>query len=356
MTIILFIIVLFLVVTVHEAGHFYAAKKMGMRVKEFAFGFPPKLFGIKKGETEYSFNLIPLGGYVAIDGENGKTDEEIAGDSRLFTAKSKLAQAIVLFAGPFMNFVLAFVLLSMSYMIGYGNNKTANNLVILGVLPGSVSENYGLKEGDIINAVSSTVTDSKINNPKAEDFQNIVKNSNGQELDIEIKRGNDVLNIKPVPLLDTASNEYKLGVSIGTFESKKLGFFTAIKTGFMDTAEITWGTIKGLGQIIASLFGYGDIKGSVSGPVGIAKQVGVAANFGFAFLLNFITLISINLGVINLFPFPALDGGRLLFLLIEKIKGSRISAKTTNIVNAAGFGILILLMIIVTIKDVIKLF
>lgn len=354
-TTIIFLLVLFVVVVVHEFGHFFAAKKMGMRVKEFAFGFPPKLFGIKRGETTYSFNAIPLGGYVAIDGENGKTDEEIAGDSRLFTAKPKWAQAIVLFAGPFMNLVLAFVLLSMSYMVGYGNGNV-NNLIVMGVMPDSPAQNYGLKEGDIINSLSIGNTASIISSPTAEQFQELIKNSQGQEIKIEINRNGDTVNINPEAQLDSQTNEYKLGVSIGVFEIKKLGFFSAIKTGFIDTVNITWGTVKGLGQIIASLFGYGDLKGSVTGPVGIAKQVGTASNFGFAFLLNFVALISINLGVINLFPFPALDGGRLLFLLIEKIKGSRIGAKTTNIINAAGFGILILLMIIVTVKDIIKLF
>jgi regulator of sigma E protease len=351
MTIIIFLFVLLLVVVVHEAGHFFAAKQMGMRVREFAFGFPPRLFGIKRGETTYSFNAIPLGGYVSIDGENGNTSGEP--DTKLFTNKTKLAQAWVLFAGPLMNIVLAFVLLSISFMVGYNNDADSNGTVaILSINKNSPAEIAGIKPGDKIKSIYKNGNTEEIINPDVEIFQNLIQT--GEVITVNILRDgkNKTFDIKP-ELIDSS---YRIGVSLGKLDAQKLGFFAAIKQGFNSTLDFTWGTISGFAKIIGSLFTGSDIKANLTGPIGIAREVGTASIFGFAYLLSFVSIISINLGVLNLFPFPALDGGRLLFLLIEKIKGSPIKAKTSNIVNIAGFGILILLMIIVTIKDVIRLF
>ncbi len=353
-TIILFIIVLFLVVVVHEAGHFFAAKQMGMRIKEFAFGFPPRLISWTRKETKYSINALPLGGYVAIDGENGKTDAEIAQDSKLFTAKSRLAQAWVMFAGPFMNIVLAFVLLSISYMTGYGNASSGNSLVVLNVLPNSPAEIAGIKAGDKIYSVYTDSSTGPAYSPNIEIFKEVINNSNGKNITVEVERSKEISSIEFLP--NKENSEYKIGVSLGQLENKKLGFFSSIVQGFKDSMKMTWDTISGFGKIIGSIFGAGDIKASLTGPVGIAKEVGTASSFGFAYLLSFIALISVNLGVLNMFPFPALDGGRLLFLLIEKIKGSRINPRVANIVNSVGFGLLLLLMVVITVKDVIKLF
>ena len=348
---ILFLIVLIIVVVVHEAGHFFAAKQVGMRVKEFAFGFPPKLFSKTKGETTYSFNAIPLGGYVSIDGENGTNDPS---DPRLFTNKSKWAQAWVLFAGPFMNIVLAFVLMSLSFMIGYGGNDTGNSLVVIETAVDSPAFVSGLKAGDKIASVYKTGDIDPSYNPDTNMFKSVINSSNGQEVIIEVKRSKELETIYVTP--EKINDEYKIGVSLGVLESKKLGFFAAIAEGFKSTIKMTAGTVQGFTGLISSLFQGESVKGALTGPIGIAKQVGTASGFGFAYLLSFISLISINLGVLNMFPFPALDGGRLLFLVIEKIKGSRINANTAGIINTIGFGLLMLLMVVITIKDIIKLF
>ncbi len=349
---ILFLIVLLIVVVVHEAGHFFAAKQMGMRVKEFAFGFPPKLFGIKRGETDYSFNAIPLGGYVAIDGENGTNDPN---DPRLFTNKSKLAQAWVLFAGPLMNIVLAFVLMSISFMVGYGTKAgDVNSIVILSVLPDSPAEIAGMQSGDKINSIYVENQIDPTINPDIDSFRDAINSSMGSEITIDVLRSNEIESISLKP--NEENGEYKIGVSLGLLESKKLGLFASIKEGFISTIAITRDTAVGFVKIIASAVTGGDVKGTLTGPVGIAREVGVASSFGFAYLLSFISIISINLGVLNMFPFPALDGGRLLFLGIEKIKGSKIKPGVANAVNTIGFGLLLLLMIVITVKDVIKLF
>ncbi len=347
---ILFLLVLLLVVVVHEAGHFFAAKQVGMRVKEFAFGFKPKLFSWTRGETTYSINAIPLGGYVSIDGENG---DEVTGDPRLFTNKSKLAQAWVLFAGPMMNIVLAIVLLSISYMVGYGDGKT-NSLVVLSVNPNSPAEVAGIKAGDKIYSIYNDGDIDPSYDPDVDLFRSGINQSQGKNVTIEVERKNNIESIAVTPNKD--GTEYKIGVSLGELKSQKLGFFPAIGQGFTDAMKMTRDTVVGFGKIIASIFVDNGAKGSLTGPIGIAKEVGTASGFGFAYLLSFIALISVNLGVLNMFPFPALDGGRLLFLLIEKIKGSRIKPSVGGLINMIGFGLLIVLMIFVTVKDVIKLF
>jgi len=337
------------VVVVHEAGHFFAAKSMGMRVKEFAFGFPPRLFSFIKGETKYSFNLVPLGGYVLIDGETGA---ETTPDPKLFTNKSKGAQAWVMFAGPLMNIVLAFVLMSISFMVGYGNNKSQT--IILATEPNNPAEVVGLQAGDRIYSIYKENYIDPTYNPDIDLFRSIIAKNNGSPVTVEVERGKEIKNFYITPVKN--GDDYKIGVSLGKLEAKKLGFFPSIVEGFKTTIQMTWETIAGFGKLIGGLFTGGNVKASLTGPVGIAKQVTTASDFGFAYLLSFIALISVNLGVLNLFPFPALDGGRLLFLLIEKIKGSRINPKVGNIINIIGFGLLILLMVIITIKDVIKLF
>lgn len=352
MSIILFFVVLFLVVVVHEAGHFFAAKSMGMRVKEFAFGFPPRLFSFIKGETKYSINALPLGGYVSIDGENGESEIP---DPKLFTSKSKLAQAWVLFAGPLMNIVLAFILLSVSFMVGYGDTKNPNSLVILSVAKDSPAEIAGIKAGDVISNFDQSNNSDEGIDSKTNAFQSFIADSNGNPVVIAIERGNDIKNLEVTPRQSDDSS-YKIGVSLGILQSKKLGFFASIREGFITTATMTRDITAGFGKLLSSLVTGNSVKDALTGPIGIAKEVGTVSKFGFSYLLSFVALISINLGILNLFPFPALDGGRLLFLLIEKIKGSRIKTSVANAINTIGFGLLILLMVFVTIKDVIRLF
>lgn len=348
---ILFLLVLVVVVVVHEAGHFFAAKSVNIRVKEFAFGFPPRLFSIKRGETEYSINALPLGGYVSMDGENGLTENP---DPRHFSSKSRLAQAWVLIAGPLMNIVLAFILLAISFMSGYGTKEQDAKLVILSVAKDSPADKADIQSGD--RALSLFVVGDKdpIRNPDAEAFRQTIERSQGKQVAIEIQRGQEAKIVYVSP--EQSGDSHRVGVGIGELAAKKLGFFAAIREGAIVTGRMTKDTVMGFANIIKSAFTGGNVKESLTGPIGIAKEVGTASRFGFAYLLSFVALISINLGILNMFPFPALDGGRLLFLVIEKIKGSRISPKVSNIINTIGFGVLIVLMITITVKDIIRLF
>ncbi|MFA6325291.1 MAG: site-2 protease family protein [Candidatus Paceibacterota bacterium] len=378
MNILIFILILMVLVIVHEAGHFFTAKSFKIRVDEFGFGFPPKLFGIKKGETEYSINALPFGGFVKIFGEDideadfvevgfldKKETPEKVDMARSLVSKPKYQQALVMFAGIFANFLLAWLLFSFGFMSGLptsvgsqpkGYDLNDMYLTVVSVLPKSPAENAGLKTGDkIISLQSSQGFITEVNPDSLKSF--IISNSE-KEIELSYLRGKDetVNLVKIIPQINGSGGNPSIGISMDQIGTLKLPFFKALYEGMRLDWSVTKQTVVGLYTLITdSLIGRGSFS-SVTGPVGMVGMVGDASQFGLAYLLSFAALISVNLAIINLIPFPALDGGRLLFLLIEKIKGSRINPKIASKVNMVGFSILIILMITVTLHDVIKLF
>ena len=366
MNILIFFIILLVLVLVHEFGHFFTAKKFGIRVDEFGFGFPPKLFGRKYGETEYTFNLLPLGGFVKIFGEN-PDDENTNGPDRerSFVNKAKWKQAIVLFAGVFANFLLAWILFSIGFMSGLPTSvgseptryKLSNvNLTVISVLVDSPAQKALLKSGDKIISVKNSSDVLNQINPNT--FKNFITLHPKEEIEIGYLRGRDknIHIAKIIPYKDSTDGETRIGISMDMIGIAQLPIFSALKEGMRLNLFVVKGIVVGLYTLIVDgLHGKGNFA-SITGPVGIVGIVGDAYQFGFVYLLSFTALISVNLAIINLLPFPALDGGRLFFLLIEKIKGSRINPKIINVINMIGFGVLILLMLIVTYYDVLKLF
>ncbi len=375
MSVIIFIVILLVLVLVHEFGHFFTAKKFGIRVDEFGFGFPPKLFGKKFGETEYSVNLLPIGGFVRIFGESPDEESMTGPDSnRSFINKPKWQQAIVLVAGLFMNFLLAWILFSFGFMSGLptsvgseprGQTLSDVHLVIVDVLLKSPADLAGLKTGDKIMTISipaSSNSNDYIKNPTPDQIKNFIVShasvtSTKNPIAIGYERGPDKEAVTfVVPTVIGASDHPSIGISMDEIGTAKLPFFQALWEGMKLTLTMIKATATGLfGLIWGGIRGKGSLSG-VSGPVGMVSIVGQAYKFGFAYLLSFAALISVNLGIINLIPFPALDGGRLFFILIEKIKGSRINPKVANTINMVGFGILILLMVVITYHDIVKLF
>lgn len=369
MSILIFIIILLVLVLVHEFGHFFTAKKFGIRVDEFGFGFPPKLFGFKKGETEYTFNLLPIGGFVKIFGEDPNEENTNGPDrERSFVSKAKWKQAIVLFAGIFSNFLLAWLLLSIGFMSGLPSSVNSEaqgyelkdvNLVVVAVAPESPAFHAGLKSGDKIVRVDHSHTNEKMHTPleiNPETFKGFVVEHSEEEFQIGYIRlpSKEIsyTRVTPVSMDGTPA----IGISMDMIGTAELPLFQAFYEGLKLTIHVTKGTAVGLFTLI-----YDGIKGqgsfaSVTGPVGMVGIVGDAYQFGFAYLLSFAALISINLAIINLIPFPALDGGRLFFLLIEKIKGAPLNPKFTNTANMIGFSLLILLMLVVTYHDIARLF
>jgi regulator of sigma E protease len=358
MSVILFIIILGALIFVHELGHFLVAKKNGIRVDEFAVGFPPRIAGFTKGETKYSLNLIPFGGYVKIFGEN--PDEESldpdAEDS--FVNKPRWVQAAVLVAGVFFNIVFAWFLFFVVLMSGMPAVVTDDNVadienasvVITSVLEESPAESVGLLPGDTILEINSEAENLNI-----EKVQELIASSNG-EVVLTIDRAGERIETNIQPSQDIVPGKLAIGISMERIGVRQLPIHRAFVEAFSLTVESLAGVFVGLGILFKTLFGAGGDLGYVSGPIGIVSLVGDAAQFGWANLLSFTALLSINLAVLNILPFPALDGGRLLFLGIEAIRRKRIKPAIANTINAVGFMILIGLMIFVTISDVLKLF
>ncbi len=363
MSVIIFIVALAVLVFVHELGHFITAKLSGIRVDEFGLGFPPKIIGFKRGETTYTLNAIPFGGFVKIFGED-PDGESISGpdSARSFVNKPKSIQALVLVAGILFNIIFAWILISLGFMIGmpvpqgYSQDVQVQNaqVTITAVTPNSPAEKAGLKGGDQITKLQSGV--DVVEHPTAADISPFISAHPNKEVAISYTRGDQQGTISVVPTTGIVADHPAIGVSLDELGTLKLPFFKAFYEGAKLTGYLVKSTAEGLAQFIGqAVTGHAKFS-DVTGPVGIAGLVGDARQLGEVYLLSFIAFISINLAVINLIPFPALDGGRLLFVLIEKIKGSAISPKIANTVNGIGFGLLLLLMLVVTFHDILKLF
>lgn len=363
MYIILFFVILAILVLVHEFGHFYAAKKSGVRVDEFGLGFPPRLWSKQVGETLYSVNAIPFGGFVKIFGEN-PDQESISGpdSSRSFVSKPKWIQVVILIAGIVMNVVFAWLLFSIGFMSGMtmgvsesvSKYTTNAHVIVLDTLPNSPGKKAGLVSGDEILSYSisgSTTTASTI-----ESLQNAIKDSKGSKIAFEVQRVTGNKYIEVTPEKGVLGNEYAIGISMDLVGKVHLPFFTALWEGAKLTGNVFINITKGLYSLIYdALLGKADVS-QLSGPVGIARLVGDASSLGFVYLLSFTAFISLNLAVLNLVPFPALDGGRILFVIIEAIIRRPITPKIVNTINTVGFGLLLFFMLFVTYKDILKLF
>lgn len=371
MSIILFIVILFVLVIVHEFGHFIVAKAFGIRVDEFGFGFPPKAVTLfRKGGTDYTLNWIPFGGFVRIYGENpldvlDKNDNQY---SRSFVSKAKYKQALVLLAGVIFNFVFAWILMTATLMIGINSSHndpllskyiTTEKFTITDISKKSAAELAGLKTGDELVAVSSQKNILNFADKAKQDvsvLRNFVQSNSTQKITFDVKRNNVAQKIVVIPQ-KTAEGNYAIGVGVdlvGKAQIKSLP--KALVTGFVRTTQIGGQIIVAFKNIIiGGLTGKTETLSQVTGPVGIVSVVGDAWSMGIAYVLFFTSVISVNLAIINLVPFPALDGGRLLFLLIESITGKKIRPKIFNLLNTVGFFILIGLMLFVTFKDVMNL-
>lgn len=363
MTILLFIVILAALVFVHELGHFLAAKFSKIRVDEFALGFPPRIMSFTKGETKYAINLIPFGGYVKIFGED-PNDESISGTdkARSFVHKPKSIQAFVLAAGILGNIIFAWLLLSLGFMIGMpvpaGYSETAHvqdaKVTITLVSPASPAQKAGIMVGDVITSLATK--EDMLPATTIDTLQTYIASHPNQEIAVQFTRAGVASTTYVTPVTGVVPGKAAIGVAFDLLGTLKLSFFSALYEG----AKLTWNVIEataiGLGQFLYQIFTGTANYSQVSGPVGIAGLVGDANRLGLVYLISFTAFISVNLAIINLLPFPALDGGRLLFVFIEKIKRSPIKPKVANTMNAIGLGLLLLLMVVITFHDILKLF
>lgn len=356
--ILLFFLILLALVIVHEFGHFIVAKWVNMRVDEFAFGFPPRLFSRKKGETVYAVNALPLGGYVSIWGENGEPDDIAKTHPRAFGNRPKWAQLLVLVAGVTMNMLLALLLfIGVSYgkvqMSAddplYGARVKDPHIMVVNTAPNSPGATIPL--GSIITKVTSGGQQADIRNASSviafvEQHQNgaIAINyttPDGEKADTAIS-----------PVYGIVPDKKALGVSLETIGYVRTSFIEAIKLGAERTYDTTITTFQGLGMLVSSIGGGENVLNSLSGPIGIAKIVGETSAYGFAAILTLVAILSINLAVFNILPLPALDGGRMVVVLIEAVIRKKVPHKYYSWVNVAGFMALMVLLVVVTVHDI----
>jgi len=365
MSIVIFIVILAALILVHELGHFLAAKRAKIRVDEFGLGLPPRAYGYtpKNSETMYSLNWIPFGGFVKIFGED-PDDESLKGPdkNRSLTAKNKLVQIWVLSAGVIFNIIFAWLLISIAFSLGISTAIDHNDpslvgeasLTIFSVFEDMPASEAGVLSNDVILFAEHGEESLQFENLTAENFRALVNNGSNDPLILFIERdsGNVTLNIEP-----TLGEEDTLviGVYLDTVGIVKYAPPKALYEGARFTGYLLRDVTVGLGTFFGNALKGEASFSNVSGPVGIVKLVGEASALGFVHLLTFTAFISLNLAVINIAPFPALDGGRILFVIIEKIKGSPIKPKIANALNGIGFALLILLMVLITFGDVVKL-
>lgn len=379
MTIFLFIVILAILILTHEFGHFIVAKLAKIRVDEFGLGLPPRIWGIKKGETLYSINWLPLGGFVKIFGED-PTEENISGpdSSRSLINRPKWIQILVLVAGVSLNLVLAWLLISTNLWLGMpvgleslpaGLKVQDESLAIVGVLKDSPAELAGLKVGDRLRAFS--VDGQRVDTLSSEIIRDFTKSFPGQEIKIDYQRltanqDNQIESgglefeqaiVTPLPGLGADGQSSAIGII-----TQEIGFVSVYHWwqapfyGLLFTYHLIVNTGLAFGHFFTTVFLSGrEALNAIAGPIGIYSLVDDASRLGFVYLLNFTALISINLAILNLLPFPALDGGRLLFVVIEAIIRRPIKPIIANTLNTIGFGLLIFLMLIIAINDILRL-
>lgn len=420
-TIIIFIIILSLLVFAHELGHFWTARRFGVKAEEFGFGFPPRIFGVQrvkgkrmeavgeveqkeivvsdvqtadgtevvraketdtiteidravafkkwrmiwrggepkpvregKGGTIYSINWLPLGGFVKIKGEQGENRDEP--DS--FSFQKIWKRIVIVSAGVTMNLVLAVALISTGFILGLpqvvenlpsGARVEDRNIQVMQVLENSPAEKSGLQMGDIIIGINGEQFTTY------EELQAFVAGQVGNELIYEIKRGVNILEFHATPEVLAETKKGGIGIAVAEMGIVSFPWYQAIWEGIKTTLYLTWFIIVAILGLIKSLIVGQGVSADIAGPVGIAVLTGQVAKLGFIYILQFAAILSINLAIINFLPFPALDGGRVVFLFIEKMRGKAVSQKIEGLVHLVGFWILMGLVLLITVRDVFKL-
>lgn len=367
MTILYFFLILSLLILVHEGGHFLLAKKAGIRVEEFGFGIPPRIWGKKIGETVYSINLFPFGGFVRLWGEESGVKKD---SQRSFSAKNKRTRVGILLAGAIMNFLLGVGLFCLVYSF-LGIPEKTDRVRVVGVMPNSPAEKAGLIENDQIALVNDSVI------VDTQNFTRLINENLGREVILTIKR-------EPNPCLDQEGvirkneevsqycqdghlisrltpretppeGEGAAGVVISQTENRFYPFYKmipkAIYNGVREALFWVEQMVIALGQILTGIISGQGVPKEIAGPIGIYQATGEVSRSGFWALAYFTGILSINLAIFNLIPFPALDGGRVFFVLSESLIGIKKREKIEGWVNQIGLILLIGLLIFVTIND-----
>lgn len=365
-TILLFIAILLVLVTVHEFGHFIVAKLVGMRVDEFAFGFPPRIFAKKVGETVYAVNALPIGGYVSIWGENGSEDDKKADGAkhhpRAFGNRPWWAKLLVLVAGVAMNMVLALVIfIGISYgdvRIStdddvYGSRVKNAEMVVVNASPESPAYKAGIVPGVVITKVVADGISAQLISTSS--LINFIATHNNSTFAITFKKATgEVVTTSIAPVFGIVEGRKAIGVSVDTIGTVHMSLLEAFPLGVERTYQMTLMTIDGIAMVFTSVGKGENVLESLSGPIGIAKIVGETSEYGIASVLSLVAVLSINLAVFNMLPLPALDGGRFVIVVIETVVRRKIPFTYFSWMNVVGFGLLLLLLIVVSVNDVMR--
>ncbi|MEK7520229.1 MAG: site-2 protease family protein [Patescibacteria group bacterium] len=357
--VILFIAILCAIILVHEWGHFVTARRAGIKVEEFGMGFPPKAYSWVRNGVVYSLNWLPIGGFVKIYGEDGDAKD----DPMSFGAKSIPTRIVVILAGVTMNFILAAVLLAFGFWYGIPSavsDDTAKypmrnvSVSITQIAPGSPAESAGLKIGDAIRAF--TADGARVETTEVVAVQEYIQAHKGTAITMIVARGEEMLEIPVTPRMETPAGEGAVGVALQKTAIVSYPWYLAPFKGIEAMVSLAWLFLSTFASIVWHLITNGKLIADIAGPVGIGALTYQVTQLGFSYIIQLAAILSINIGIINALPFPALDGGRAAFLLVEAVKGSPLSKVFEYRANMIGFALLMILMVLITVRDIFKLF
>ncbi len=358
-TAITFLLILSALVFVHEFGHYIMARIIGVKVEEFGFGLPPRLFGKKIKGTIYSINLLPIGGFVRLAGEDEEdavhTRDELKHKSQYFWARSKKERAAILLAGVCMNFVLAVTITSV--LLVRGVIEPTKTVRVERVSPGSPAAIAGIREKDVVASVTimGRLGPETIRIESPDTLITTVKAHAGEVIELKLVREGKELAVTMVPRVNPPQGEGSLGIAITNLEKRSYPVHEAPFRALVISGERIWQMLSSLSNLLFRLVTGQKIQsGEIAGPVGIAQVTGEAVKYGLDAVLEFASILSLNLALLNILPFPALDGGRLLFVVFEKL-GRKTRPQIERTIHQVGMMLLLALLLLITVNDVLRL-
>lgn len=355
-TILIFIVLLGVLVLIHEWGHFFMARRFGVRVEEFAFGFPPRVASITRKGTRYALNLFPLGGYVKIFGEGGEDRK----NPESFSSRPVYQRLAIIVAGVFMNIILAWACFSLGHGLGLPtvvdehDGGAGARVTVVSVAPKSPAEDAGVRFGDIITGLSAGGTTQDIKT--IADVQQFIQEHLGKEIQAAVLRGSELATLRLTPREHPPAGEGALGIAMARVAVVRVPWWQAPIDGAKTTVSATLAIVGSLRDLVTDFFSKGQVPAEVSGPVGIFIFANETRRLGAVYLLELAGVLSVNLALLNVLPIPALDGGRILFLLIEKVRGVRVNERFEQMVHTVGFVVLLLIMAAITYRDIVRVF
>lgn len=373
-TILVFLLILSVLVLVHELGHYLVAKKLGVKVEEFGFGFPPRIWGKQVGETMYSINLLPIGGFVKLYGEDdagggkistvtfsgnatskekqSKQKDLVYDDKRAFFARPVWQRGAIVVAGVVMNFLLAFVILTYLFAV-QGVSTPGNDVQIVAIAAHSPASSVGLKSGEIIKSVDGHPLTSP------EQLISYTHSHLGKDVTLVVSNPpkGPTKTIHITPRVHYPAGEGAMGVAISPIvQVKKYPWYQAPFVGLKESFSETWLILQGLWTTLTTVAVERKVPQGLAGPVGIAQLTGQFIKIGPDAVLSLVSLLSLNLAVLNILPIPALDGGRFFFILFEAVTRRKVNPKIEGYAHAAGMVFLLALIALITFHDLVRLF